>query len=164
MHFSNKIVPCLWFDGKAEEAAAFYGAIFPDSRVVHVMRTPNSGQETHGQAAGSVLVVQFELAGQSFTGLNGGPMFKFTEAVSLTVICENQQEVDHYWSRLQADGGQPSECGWLKDKFGLSWQVTPKRILEMYQDKDAAKVQRVFAQMMTMQKLDIAPLEQAFKG
>lgn len=163
MHFSHKIVPCLWFDGRAEEAANFYASIFPDSRIVDIMRTPDAGQEQHGQAAGSVLVVSFELAGQSFTGLNGGPLFKFTEAISLTVICEDQAEVDHYWDKLQ-QGGQPSECGWLKDKFGLSWQVTPKRILDMYQDKDPQRVKRVFSQMMTMQKLDIAPLERAFNG
>jgi predicted 3-demethylubiquinone-9 3-methyltransferase (glyoxalase superfamily) len=163
MQFSNKIVPCLWFDGQAEEAAKFYASLFPDSRIVQVMRTPDAGQEEHGQAPGSVLVVSFELAGQSFTGLNGGPMFKFTEAVSLQVICKDQAELDHYWDGL-LQGGEMSQCGWLKDKFGLSWQVTPKRLLDMYEDKDPQRIKRVFSQMMTMRKLDIAPLEKAFNG
>lgn len=165
MQFASKIVPCLWFDGNGEDAAKFYTSVFPDSRITHVERYPAHGQEVHGQAAGKVMIVAFELAGQSFTALNGGPAFKFTEAISLQVMCDSAEEVDHYWSKL-GEGGPPEaqQCGWLKDRFGLSWQIVPKRMMEMLADPDKAKSKRAFAAMMEMRKLDIPALECAFNG
>lgn len=157
----DKITPCLWFDGQAEEAARFYTSLFPNSRIVDVRRAP---AETPSGPAGKVLSVEFELAGRSYIGLNGGPEFKFTEAISLQVECEDQAEVDRYWDALLADGGEPSVCGWLKDRFGLSWQVTPRRLLEMYTSPDRAAARRAMEQMLTMVKLDIEPLERAFAG
>ena len=143
----KKISPCLWFDTEAEAAARFYTSIFKDSKIVATTRYPAAGQEVHGKPAGSVLTVEFELDGQSFTALNGGPHFKFNEAVSFQIECETQEEVDYYWEKLGA-GGDPNaqQCGWLKDKFGLSWQVVPKGMVEMLNHPDAAKVQRAFEQ------------------
>ena len=123
----QKISPCLWFDGKAEEAAKLYISIFPNSRIVDISHYTDVGQEQHGQKPGSMMTVAFELEGQSFLGLNAGPMYKFSEAVSFMVYCDTQAEVDRYWSALTADGGEPGPCGWLKDRFGLSWQVVPSR-------------------------------------
>jgi len=165
MQFTSKIVPCLWFDSEGEDAARFYTGIFPDSRISHIERFPAIGQEIHGKPAGSVMTVSFELAGQPFTALNGGPHFKFNEAVSLQVMCDSAEELDHFWSRL-GEGGpvEAQQCGWLKDKFGLSWQIIPKRMLEMMADPDKAKVQRVFGAMLQMKKLDLAALERAFNG
>ena len=160
----QKISPCLWFDGKAEEAAKFYVSLFPNSRIVHTSRYTEVGQDQHGQKAGSVMTVAFELEGQSFLGLNAGPMFKFSEAVSFIIYCESQAEVDRYWNALTADGGQPSQCGWLKDKFGLSWQVTPTKLLEMVTSSDKAKAGRAMGAMMTMNKIDIARIEAAYEG
>jgi predicted 3-demethylubiquinone-9 3-methyltransferase (glyoxalase superfamily) len=161
----TKISPCLWFDREAEEAARFYTSIFPNSRIVTVSRYPDAGQEIHGKPAGSVMVVVFELEGQAFTGLNGGPQFKFNEAVSFQIECADQKEVDYYWEKLSESGApEAQQCGWLEDKFGLSWQVVPKRLTELLQDRDAAKVTRVFAAMLQMQKLDVAALERAAKG
>jgi predicted 3-demethylubiquinone-9 3-methyltransferase (glyoxalase superfamily) len=165
MQLSSKIVPCLWFDGRGEEAARFYTAIFPDSAIEHIERFPAVGQEVHGQAAGSVMTVSFRLGAQQFVALNGGPQFKFNEAVSFQIMCDSAEEVDHYWNRL-GEGGAPEaqQCGWLKDKFGLSWQVVPRRFIEMLGDTDKSKTQRLFAAMMDMKKLDLPALERAFNG
>jgi len=157
----NKITPCLWFDGQAEEAATFYCSIFPDSRIDRVDRSP---ADNPSNKEGDVLTVQFTLAGQPYTGLNGGPEFQFSEAVSFEIECEDQAEVDRYWELLTADGGEPSQCGWLKDRFGLSWQVVPRRLNEMYASPDRAGAKRAFEAMLTMQKLDVAKLESAFDG
>ena len=161
----SKISPCLWFDRQAEDAARFYTGIFKDSKITAISRYPDAGQEIHGQPPGSVLTVAFELEGQSFTALNGGPHFKFNEAISLQIECETQEEVDYYWERL-SEGGDPQaqQCGWLKDKFGLSWQVVPKGMAEMLNDPDTAKSRRAFEAMMQMKKLDIAGLQRAFAG
>jgi predicted 3-demethylubiquinone-9 3-methyltransferase (glyoxalase superfamily) len=153
---TNKITPMLWFDSQAEEAAKFYTSIFPDSKITQIARYSEVGPGP----ASSVMTVGFELDGQSYTALNGGPIFKFTEAVSFVVHCKSQQEVDHYWDSLIA-GGSPSQCGWLKDKFGLSWQIVPDVLIELMQDKDANKAGRVAAAMMKMVKLDIATLQKA---
>jgi predicted 3-demethylubiquinone-9 3-methyltransferase (glyoxalase superfamily) len=161
----TKIAPCLWFDHQAEEAASFYTAIFKDSKITAISRYPEAGQEIHGKPPGSVMVVAFELNGRPFTALNGGPHFKFNEAVSLQIECENQEELDHLWTRL-SDGGDPTaqQCGWLKDKFGLSWQVVPKILPELLTASDPAKSQRAFQAMLQMKKLDIATLQRAFAG
>ena len=160
----TKISPCLWFD-QAEDAARFYTAIFKDSKIVAISRYPEAGQEIHGKPPGSVMVVAFELNGQSFTALNGGPIFKFTEAVSFQIECASQEEVDYYWQRL-SEAGDPEaqQCGWLKDKFGLSWQIVPKVLPELLTDPDTAKSQRVFQAMLKMKKLDIEGLQRAFAG
>jgi predicted 3-demethylubiquinone-9 3-methyltransferase (glyoxalase superfamily) len=151
-----KISPCLWFDHQAEDAARFYTAIFKDSKIVAISRYPEAGQEIHGKPAGSVTTVAFELNGQSFTALNGGQIFKFNEAVSFQIEGATQQEVDYYWERL-SEGGDPQaqQCGWLKDKFGLSWQIVPKVLT----DPDTAKSQRTFQAMLQMKKLDIERLQ-----
>ena len=133
----QKIVPCLWFDDQAEAAVAFYTGIFPNSKTVTVARYGEAGQEVHRRKPGSVMTVAFELNGQSFTALNGGPIFKFNEAVSLQVFCDDQAEVDHFWTRLSAGGdARAQQCGWLKDKFGLSWQVIPRKLIRMIVDPD----------------------------
>jgi predicted 3-demethylubiquinone-9 3-methyltransferase (glyoxalase superfamily) len=161
----SKITPCLWFDDEAEDAARFYTGIFKDSKISNISYYPDEGREVHGKPPGSVMVVAFELNGQSFTALNGGPHFKFNEAVSMQIECEDQEEVDYYWARL-SEGGDPDaqQCGWLKDKFGLSWQVVPKIAIELFTDPDAAKSQRAFQAMLQMKKLDIAALQRAFAG
>lgn len=155
----QKIAPMLWFDKEAEEAANFYVSVFKNAKIGKITRYPETGP---GQA-GSVMTVEFELDGQPFTGLNAGPYFKFNEAVSFVVDCADQAEVDYYWDRL-LEGGTPSQCGWLKDRFGLSWQVTPRRLMELNSDPDRAKVGRVMAAMMKMVKIDIAALEEAARG
>jgi predicted 3-demethylubiquinone-9 3-methyltransferase (glyoxalase superfamily) len=160
---TQKIHPCLWFDSEAEEAAKFYTSIFKNSKIGATTYYDEESSKAAGRPKGSVLTVDFELEGQSFMALNGGPMFKFTEAVSLVINCENQNEVDYFWEKLLA-GGQESECGWLKDKFGLSWQVTPTILLEMIKDKDPQKAQRVMAAMLKMRKIDIATIERAYQG
>jgi len=160
----QKISPCLWFDGKAEEAAKFYVSIFPNSRIVDTSHYTDVGQEQHGQKPGSVMTVAFELEGQSFLGLNAGPLFKFNEAVSFIIYCETQAEVDRYWSALTAGGGEEGPCGWLKDKFGLSWQVTPTKLLEMVTSKEKTKAGRAMGAMMKMKKIDIAKIEAAYEG
>ena len=161
----NRITPCLWFDSQAEEAAQFYVGTFANSKITHVERYGEVGTEVHGRPAGSVMTVAFELDGQSFTALNGGPIFKFNEAISLQVDCENQDEVDFYWTKL-SEGGDPAaqQCGWVKDKYGVSWQVVPRALLEMISDPDKAKSQRAFGAMLQMKKLDIAALKRAFEG
>ncbi|MEU3449687.1 VOC family protein [Streptomyces thermolilacinus] len=155
----QKIKPFLWFDTEAEEAAAHYTAIFPDSRVVEVARYP----EGSPRPAGMVMTVEFELAGQRYVALNGGPEFRFNEAVSLAVECEDQEEIDHYWSRL-SEGGEEGPCGWLKDKYGLSWQVYPRELDVMMRDPDPAKARRATEAMMGMKKLDLQALRAAHQG
>jgi predicted 3-demethylubiquinone-9 3-methyltransferase (glyoxalase superfamily) len=160
---TQKIAPCLWFDTQAEDAAKHYTAIFKNSRIVNVSRYGKEGHEIHGKQAGTVMVVEFELEGQRFIALNGGPQFKFDEAVSFQIYCADQKEVDYFWQKLTA-GGQEGPCGWLKDKFGLSWQVVPTVLIEMLQDKDAEKSGRVTKAFLQMKKFDIAALEQAYAG
>jgi predicted 3-demethylubiquinone-9 3-methyltransferase (glyoxalase superfamily) len=158
----ESMAPCLWFDTEAEEAARFYTGIFPNSRVTHVARYPEAGQEIHRKPAGSVLTVAFELDGRPFTALNGGPDFKFTEAVSFQIECATQADVDYFWDRLGA-GGDPraQQCGWLKDKFGLSWQVVPAILPKLLGDPDPGRSARTMQAMLQMKKLDIAALERA---
>ena len=153
----QKIKPFLWFDKEAEEAANFYCSIFKNSKVLNVARYPEGGPAP----AGSVMIVSFELEGMQFVALNAGPLFKFTEAISFAVTTENQKETDFLWSKLTADGGKESDCGWLKDKFGLSWQITPRALIELLSDQDTKKAARVMAAMMTMKKINIAELERA---
>lgn len=157
-----KITPCLWFDHQAEEAATFYTGIFPDSCLVSTTRYPDAGFEFHGKPAGSVMTVSFELGGQPFVALNGGPVFRFNEAVSFQIGCADQAEVDHYWQHLGA-GGDPAaqQCGWLKDRFGLSWQVVPHVLTDLLQHTDAAVAQRVMQAVLGMKKLEIEALTQA---
>jgi two-component system sensor histidine kinase QseC len=156
----QKISTCLWFDGKAEEAMNFYMSIFRNSKVVNVMRCGEAGPGPKG----SVLAVTFELEGQEFIGLNGGPHYQFTPAISMFVKCGDQAEVDDYWEKLLAGGGKPMQCGWLTDKYGVSWQIVPTVLGEMLQDKDTVKSQRAMRAMMTMVKLDIAAMRKAFEG
>jgi predicted 3-demethylubiquinone-9 3-methyltransferase (glyoxalase superfamily) len=165
MSISARITPCLWFDDQGEAAANFYVGIFPNSKINLVSRYPAVGQEIHGKPAGSVMTVEFELDGQPFTALNGGPHFKFNEAVSFQVSCETQAELDRYWEALGA-GGDPraQQCGWLKDKFGVSWQIVPTHMAELMADPDQSKLSRAFAAMLPMKKLDIAALDQAAHG
>ena len=158
----SRFHPCLWFDDRAEEAARFYVSIFPRSKVGAILRYGEAASKAAGRPVGSVLTVDFELDGQRVTALNGGPVFRFTEAVSMVVECEDQAEIDHYWSSLTAGGGEESACGWLKDKFGLSWQVVPRALDRMMQDPKRGE--RVMAALLTMKKLDLARLERAFEG
>jgi predicted 3-demethylubiquinone-9 3-methyltransferase (glyoxalase superfamily) len=157
----DKISPCLWFDGQAEEAARFYTSIFPDSRITAIDRSPG---ETPSGPKDMVLTVNFEIGGRSFIGLNGGPDFKFTEAISLSIDCEDQAEVDRYWAALLADGGEESVCGWLKDRFGVSWQVIPRALPEMLNSPDREAAARALEAMLKMVKIDVATLERAFQG
>ncbi len=161
----SKISPCLWFDNQAEEAAEFYTGIFKDGKITGISRYGEAGFEHHGRPAGSVLTVDFEINGQSFTALNGGPIFKFSEAISLQVFCDTQEELDYYWERLN-EGGDPScqQCGWLKDKYGLSWQIVPSILPKLMTDPDPVKTNRVMAAFMEMKKLDIAAIQRAFEG
>jgi predicted 3-demethylubiquinone-9 3-methyltransferase (glyoxalase superfamily) len=154
----SKIIPCLWYDGNAEEAANFYVTLFADSRVDTVVRSP---ADNPSMKEGGILVVEFTLAGQPYIGLNGGPQFKFTEAVSFQVRTEDQAETDRLWKALTADGGAESMCGWLKDRWGLSWQITPKRLLELIADKDRDRARRAMEAMLKMKKIDIAEVERA---
>ena len=158
----QKITPCLWFDEQAEAAAEFYTAIFHNSHIVNISRYGEAGQEVHGKPAGTVMVVTFELDGQTFTALNGGPMFKFNEAISLQVACETQADVDYYWHTLSEGGDEKAQqCGWLKDKYGLSWQIVPRILTEMLSNADAEKAQRAMTAMLQMKKIDIAALQRA---
>jgi predicted 3-demethylubiquinone-9 3-methyltransferase (glyoxalase superfamily) len=159
----RKITPCLWFEDQAEDAAKFYTGIFKNSKIVTTTRYTEAGQELHGKKPGSVLTVEFELDGQTFTALNGGPMFKFNEAISLQIHCDTQQEIDHYWDRLSA-GGDPKaqQCGWLKDRYGVSWQVVPSVLPQLI--ADSAKAARVMPVLMGMTKLDVAALLAAADG
>jgi predicted 3-demethylubiquinone-9 3-methyltransferase (glyoxalase superfamily) len=160
----QKITPFLWFDHQAEEAAKFYTSVFKNSKVGKILRYDEATAKAAGGPVGSVLTIEFEIEGQKFTALNGGPQFKFNESVSFVVYCQTQDEVDYFWQKLTADGGQESECGWLRDKFGLSWQVTPTVLIEMLHDKDPKKSGRVMNAMMQMQKIDISKLKAAYAG
>ncbi|WP_367026272.1 VOC family protein [Methylococcus sp. ANG] len=161
----QKITPCLWFDREAEEAAAFYTGIFPDSGITQVSRYGEAGHEHHGRPPGSVMVVAFRLEGQAFTALNGGPMFKFNEAVSFQVGCETQAEVDYYWERLSAGGDETAQrCGWLKDRYGVSWQIVPTVLPDLISHPDPAISQRAFKAMLQMTKIDIDALERVQAG
>ena len=161
---TQKITPFLWFDRQAQEAASFYVSMFKRARIRSVTRYDEAGAKASGQPVGSVMTVAFELEGQEFTALNGGPHFKLNEAVSFVINCETQEEIDYFWEKLTGGGGQEVECGWLKDRFGLSWQVTPRVLLEMIQDPDREKAGRAMAAMLTMKKIDIAALQKAFDG
>ncbi len=156
-----KVYPCLWFDGKAEEAANFYVSLLPDSRIDNVWRSP---ADTPSGPGGMVLLVDFTLAGQQLQGLDGGPDFTFNEAVSLVIECEDQAEVDRLWDALTADGGEPGPCGWLKDRYGLSWQIVPKRLNEMLEGPDRDGARRAMQAMLQMGKLDVAALEEAYRA
>jgi predicted 3-demethylubiquinone-9 3-methyltransferase (glyoxalase superfamily) len=165
VQIGKRIVPCLWFDSDAEEAAKYYVSIFKNSKITNISRYGEAGHEIHGRPAGSVMVVAFELDGQPFTALNGGPVFQFNEAVSLQVYCDTQQEIDHYWDKLRAGGDERAQqCGWLKDKYGLSWQIVPTIMDRMFQEQASEKSERAMNAMLQMKKLDIAQLERAYAG
>jgi predicted 3-demethylubiquinone-9 3-methyltransferase (glyoxalase superfamily) len=165
MAIIQMITPCLWFDHQAEEAARFYAAIFRNSKIVGITRYGEAGREIHGKPAGSVLTVAFELDGQAFTALNGGPTLKFNEAISFQVNCRTQPELDYYWGKLSEGGDDKAQqCGWLKDKYGVSWQVVPNMLAAMMQDPDPARSGRVMEAVLKMKKLDIAELERAYAG
>lgn len=163
MKLVGPITPCLWFDTRAEDAVKFYCGIFENSRVTHVAQFPDTGKDIHGKDAGTVMTVAFEIDGQKFLALNGGPQFKFDQAVSFILYCETQKEIDYFWTKL-TDGGQESQCGWLKDKFGLFWQVAPAALPKMMTDPDAKKTARVMDAFMKMKKLDVAAIERAYAG
>lgn len=155
------LIPNLWFDDQAEEAARFYTGIFGDSKILHISRYPEAAAAVSGKKAGSVLTVDFEIEGQRMTAINGGPQFTFNESMSMLILCEDQAEVDYFWERL-TEGGEESQCGWLKDKFGFSWQVVPKRMDAMLAEGNEAKIEAVVAAMLPMKKLDLAALEAAY--
>jgi predicted 3-demethylubiquinone-9 3-methyltransferase (glyoxalase superfamily) len=160
----QKIIPCLWFDDKAEEAATFYASVFRNSKFGDVSRYGKEGYEIHRREAGSVLTVEFEIEGQKFVALNGGPVFKFNEAISFQVRCETQKEIDYYWEKLSEGGDrQAQQCGWLKDKYGVSWQIVPIVLGKMLQDKDTKKSDRVMKVLLQMRKLDIMALMRAYE-
>lgn len=161
MSTKSKISPCLWFDGNAEEAARFYTSIVPDSRIDNIQQ---SSIDYPGGKVGGVILVEFTLAGSSYIALNGGPHDKFNDAISLSVSCKDQAEIDDMWDALIAGGGKPVQCGWLKDKFGVSWQIVPEEVETMMRVKDPVKSKRVMEAMMTMVKLDVAKLKSAFEG
>jgi predicted 3-demethylubiquinone-9 3-methyltransferase (glyoxalase superfamily) len=165
MAIVRRIAPCLWFDDQAEEAATFYTSIFDNSKIGTIARYGEAGQEIHGRPAGSVMTVAFELDGQPFTALNGGPLFRFNEAISFQVMCETQEEVDYYWEKLGAGGDDKAQqCGWLKDRFGVSWQVVPEVVMELVSAPDSEKSQRAMQALLQMKKLDIAELTRAYAG
>jgi predicted 3-demethylubiquinone-9 3-methyltransferase (glyoxalase superfamily) len=159
----QKISPCLWFDTQAEEAANFYVSVFENSSIKHISRYGKAGRDVHGKEAGSVMVVEFEIECQTFTALNGGPHFKFNEAVSFQVMCDSQAEIDHFWSAL-SQGGQEGQCGWLKDKYGLSWQVVPSALPGMMTGTDGARTDRMMSAVMKMKKFDLETLQRAYAG
>jgi predicted 3-demethylubiquinone-9 3-methyltransferase (glyoxalase superfamily) len=165
MQLSQQIAPCLWFDDQGEEAARFYTAIFPNSKIVAVTRYSEAGQEFHRKKPGSAMTVEFVLNGQTFTALNGGPMFKFNEAISFQVFCDTQAEIDHYWEKL-SDGGDPKaqQCGWLKDRFGVSWQIVPGGMVEMLRDWRSKGAERAMTALLRMKKIDINELKRAYAG
>lgn len=156
------ITTCLWFDTQAEEAAKFYVSVFRNAKMGKVSHYPNTGQEGHGKPAGSVMVAEFSVDGRNFVCLNGGPQFKFTEAISLMIPCKDQTEIDYYWEKLTGHGGEEGPCGWLKDKYGLSWQVFPEPMLRMMNDPDKQRVARVMDAFMKMKKFDMAEIERAY--
>jgi predicted 3-demethylubiquinone-9 3-methyltransferase (glyoxalase superfamily) len=162
---TKRITPCLWFDTQAEEAARYYAGIFKNSKIGTITRYGAAGFETHKKPAGSVMTVEFELNGQPFTALNGGPDFKFNEAISMQVYCANQTEIDFYWEKLGAGGDPKAQvCGWLKDKYGLSWQIVPEDMEELFKDQDSPGAQRAMEAMLKMKKIDIAELRRAYDG
>ena len=158
----QKITPFLWFDDHAEEAVKFYTSIFSNSKIGRIFRYTEEAAEKTGRPVGSVLTIEFEIEGQKFVALNGGPQFKFNESVSFVVNCETQDEVNYFWDKLTADGGEESACGWLKDRFGVSWQVTPTVLIDMLHDKDSQKSERVMHAMLQMQRIDIKTLKEAY--
>jgi len=160
----QKITPFLWFNKEAEEAANFYVSVFKNSKLGKILRYDEASARAAGGQVGSVLTVEFEIEGQKFIALNGGPEFKFNESISFVVNCDTQEEVDYFWASLVADGGQESQCGWLKDKFGVSWQITPRILIEMLHDKDQEKSGRAMKAMLQMQKIDINKLKEAYAG
>jgi predicted 3-demethylubiquinone-9 3-methyltransferase (glyoxalase superfamily) len=160
----QRIAPCLWFDDQAEEAVAFYTAIFKNSRIVSISRFGEAGYEFHGKPAGSVMTVAFELEGHAFTALNGGPMFKFNQAISFQVNCETQEDVDYYWEKLCVGDEKAQQCGWLKDQYGVSWQVVPSILSAMINDPDSEKSQRAVGAVLRMKKIDIEELKLAHAG
>lgn len=165
MQTLQRITPCLWFDDQAKEAAEFYTGIFRNSKIVNVTHYGEAGYEVHQRPAGIVMTVAFELEGQAFTALNGGPIFKFNEAISLQVHCETQEEVDYYWEKLSAGGDQTAQqCGWLKDQYGVSWQIVPRVLVEMLSDANPEKSERAMSAMLRMKKINIHELEQAHTG
>jgi len=159
----QKVTPCLWFDTQAEEAANFYISVFANSRIKQISRYGNAGQDVHGKQAGSVMMVAFELEGQTFTALNGGPQFKFSEAISFQVMCDSQDEIDHFWEKL-SDGGQEGPCGWLKDKYGLSWQIVPSALPQLISQSSGDARDRVMSAVMKMKKFDLEALKRAQAG
>ena len=160
----QKITPFLWFDDQAEDAVNFYTSVFKNSKIGRIFRNTEEAAEKTGRPVGSVLTIEFEIEGQKFVALNGGPLFKFNESISFVINCETQEEVDYFWGKLTADGGEESACGWLKDKFGLSWQVTPTVLIDMLHDKDPEKAERVMKAMLQMQKIEIPKLKAAYGG
>src|SRR6266487_5382652 len=161
----QKIIPCLWFDDKAEEAAKFYASIFKNSKIGDVSRYGKEGYEFHGKEDGMVMTVDFEIEGQKYVALNGGPIFKFNEAISFQVHCETQKEVDYYWEKLSEGGDEKAQqCGWLKDKYGVSWQIVPVALIDMLGDAESVKSQRAMKAMLKMKKLDISALKRAYDG
>ena len=161
----QKITPCLWFDNQAEEAANYYTSIFKNSKIGRIARYGKEGYEIHGRSEGTVMTVEFEIGGQAFTALNGGPMFKFNEAISFQVHCETQKDVDYYWEKLSEGGDKNAQqCGWLKDKYGLSWQVIPKVLSQLLGDPDSEKSQRAMKAMLQMKKIDIEKIKRAYDG
>jgi predicted 3-demethylubiquinone-9 3-methyltransferase (glyoxalase superfamily) len=162
---AQKITPCLWFDDRAEEAARFYTSVFRDSKIKRTAHYGKEGYEIHGMPEGTVMVVEFEIEGQTFTALNGGPLFKFNEAISFQVNCETQEELDYYWGRLSEGGDEKAQqCGWLKDKYGVSWQVIPKVMAELLSDSHSEKSQRAMKAMLQMKKIDIETIKRAYEG
>ena len=159
----QKITPFLWFDDQAEEAAKFYTSIFKNSKIGRIFRNTEEAAEKTGHPVGSVLTIEFEIEGQKFVALNGGPLFTFNESISFVINCDTQEEVDYFWEKLTANGGEESACGWLKDKFGLSWQVTPTVLIDMLHDSDHAKSERVMQAMLEMKKIDIKTLKDAYE-
>jgi predicted 3-demethylubiquinone-9 3-methyltransferase (glyoxalase superfamily) len=161
----QQITPCLWFDSQAEEAAKFYTSVFKNSKIGKISRYGKEGFEIHGKPEGTVMTVEFEINGQTFTALNGGPVFQFNEAISFQINCETQEEIDYYWNKLSEGGDKNAQqCGWLKDRYGLSWQVIPKMIGDLVGSPDSEKSQRAMKAMLQMEKLDIAKLKQAYEG
>jgi predicted 3-demethylubiquinone-9 3-methyltransferase (glyoxalase superfamily) len=159
------IIPCLWFDHQAEEAAEFYASIFRNSKIINITRYSEAGHEIHGKPPGSVMTVAFELDGQAFTALNGGPMFKFNEAISFQVTCRTQEEVDYHWGRLSEGGDEKAQqCGWLKDKYGVSWQIVPTVLIDLMNEPNSEKSQRAIQAMFRMKKVDIGELKRAYAG
>ncbi len=165
MQITQKITPCLWFDNQAEEAAGFYTSIFKNSTIGRITRYGKEGFEIHGRPEGTVMTVEFEIDGQTFTALNGGPIFKFNEAISFQVHCDTQEEVDDYWEKLSEGGDEKAQqCGWLKDKYGLSWQVIPKELIEFLSGPDSEKSQRAMKAMLQMKKIDMKEIKRAYEG